>query len=416
MTKTTPNSERVLLVGISYKDCRRYLAEESLLELKELVFSAGAEVVGKFLQVRSQPDRAYLVGRGKLEEIGTSLERLSADLVIFDHELTSAQLRNLENFLKVKVIDRNELILDIFAQRASSREGKLQVELAQLEYLLPRLSGKGSALSRLGGGIGTRGPGETKLEMDRRAIRVRLVRIKQALNRLKARRVLQRRKRQGIPIPTVSIVGYTNAGKSTLFNALANETNHVSSMMFATLDPLVRKISLDAGQEALLTDTVGFVRKLPHTLVAAFRATLEETLEADLILHVIDVAHPEHQVLREAVYVVLAEIGLASTPIVEAYNKVDQVGQVPFIDTTYQHVAISARNGENLSQLLETIQSVLNRNFRDVQLTIPFHRGDIVSRLRESARIQSQEYHEDGIHIQASLPLVDFGRFQQFVN
>ena len=277
MEATSQSQERGILVGV-YRDARRRSFEqESLKELGELVSSAGARVMESFLQERAELNPSYLVGRGKLEEIQNAVMRWRADLVVFDENLTTAQLRNLEEFLGTKVIDRSELILDIFTQRARSREGKLQVELAQLEYLLPRLTGRGLMLSRLGGGIGTRGPGETKLEVDRRTIRVRLSRIKKELQRLEQRRDLQRRKRQGVPIPTVSLVGYTNAGKSTLFNLLTQEEAYVSSRMFATLDPLVRKTSFDSGQEFLLSDTVGFIRKLPHTLVAAFHATLDSS-------------------------------------------------------------------------------------------------------------------------------------------
>ena len=361
-------------------------------------------------------DSSYLVGKGKLEEILNSVTGYQADLVIFDEDLTPGQLRHLEGFLGVKVIDRSELILDIFTQRARSREGKLQVELAQMEYLLPRLTGRGVSLSRLGGGIGTRGPGETKLEVDRRTIRTRLSRIRKELTRLEARRGLHRRKRQGVPIPTVSLVGYTNAGKSTLFSRLTHQETFISSRMFATLDPLVRRVELSSGQEILLSDTVGFIRKLPHTLVEAFHATLEETLEADLVLHVMDVSHPNFASLRESVYGVLDEIGLQGTPILEAYNKIDLLHQIPEVKTSWEHVFISAQTGRGLDTLLEQVELLVNRNYRDVHLTIPFERGDVVSQLRERARIRSQEYTEAGIHLQASLPLSDLGRYRQFVD
>lgn len=416
MEATSQSQERGILVGV-YRDARRRSFEqESLKELGELVSSAGARVMESFLQERAELNPSYLVGRGKLEEIQNAVMRWRADLVVFDEDLTTAQLRNLEEFLGTKVIDRSELILDIFTQRARSREGKLQVELAQLEYLLPRLTGRGLMLSRLGGGIGTRGPGETKLEVDRRTIRVRLSRIKKELQRLEQRRDLQRRKRQGVPIPTVSLVGYTNAGKSTLFNLLTQEEAYVSSRMFATLDPLVRKTSFDSGQEILLSDTVGFIRKLPHTLVAAFHATLEETLQADLILHVIDISHPNHLALRQAVYEVLDEIGLEDTPVVECYNKIDCLRHIPRLDTSRDRVFASARTGEGVSGLLERIEFLINQNYREVHLTIPFDRGDVVSQLRERAHIRVQEYREDGIHLEASLPVADLGRYQQFVD
>ena len=416
MEETSARPERAVLVGVCRDGRHRSFEKESLRELEELTASAGAQVSEVFLQEKSKPDPSFLVGRGKLEEIQNSVLGCQADLVIFNEDLTPAQLRHLEEFLETKIIDRSELILDIFTQRAQSREGKLQVELAQMEYWLPRLTGAGLTLSRLGGGIGTRGPGETKLEVDRRTIRERISRLKRELQRLEARRALQRRKRQGVPIPTISLVGYTNAGKSTLFNALTDQETYVSRRMFATLDPLVRKMVLDSGQETLLSDTVGFIRKLPHTLVAAFHATLEETLEADLILHVIDVSHPNYQALRQAVYEVLDEIGLEGTPVLEAFNKIDLLKQAPHVDTSLEHAFISARSKEGLPRLLQRIEFLINRNFREVHLTIPLHRGDLVSKLRERANIRSQEYREDGIHLRASLPLADLGRYRQFVD
>ncbi len=416
MHDTAAVPERAILVGICRKRSLRYLEEESLGELEELTRSAGAQVVKVFLQEKAHPDPTRLVGAGKLEEIRDYVIGCQADLVIFDEDLTTAQLRKLERVLETKVIDRSELILDIFAQRAHSREGKLQVELAQLEYLLPRLTGRGTDLSRLGGGIGTRGPGETKLEVDRRTIRVRITRNKRELRSLEERRSLHRRKRQRVPIPTVSLVGYTNAGKSTLFNRLAGQDTWVSSTMFATLDPLIRRITLESGQEILVSDTVGFIRKLPHTLVAAFHATLEETLQADLILHVIDVSHHNYGGLRQAVHQVLEEIGLAQTPILEVYNKIDLVeGMIPE-ESSGRSVSISARTGEGLSELLESIASLINLDYADVHLMIPFERGEVVSELRERARIDWQEYHQDGVHLHASLPIADLGRYRQFIH
>lgn len=414
MESTAAAPERAILVGIYPDKSRRSREKESLQELEELTTSAGGHIVAVFLQEKSRPNPAYLVGTGKLEEIRDCALNLQADLVIFDEDLTPAQLSNLEKFLDIKIIDRSELILDIFAQRARSREGKLQVELAQLEYLLPRLTGRGVALSRLGGGIGTRGPGETKLEVDRRTIRVRLSRIKRELRKLVQRRSLQRSKRQGVPIPTVSLVGYTNAGKTTLFNRLSGGDSLVSSRMFATLDPLVRRVTLESGQEILVSDTVGFVRKLPHTLVAAFRATLEETLEADVILHVIDAFSPNHQGLRQAVYQVLEEIGLGETPVLEAYNKIDLMSSMPELDQ--DKVRVSAMTGQGVPTLLQQLALLINRNFKEVFLTIPFERGEVVSELRDRGCVASQEYHEDGVHLHASLPLADLGRYRQFID
>ncbi len=413
--ETAEPRERAILVGF-YRDSRlRAVEEESLEELAELTTSAGGEVADTLIQERPKPDPAYLVGQGKLEEIRESLLIEQANLVIFNEDLTPAQLRNLEQSLDTKVIDRAELILDIFAQRARSSEGKLQVEVAQLEYLLPRLTGRGVQLSRLGGGIGTRGPGETRLEVDRRRIRSRIARIKSELARLEERRGLQRRKRRGVPIPTVSLVGYTNAGKSTLFNRLTNETAFVSARMFATLDPLVRRISFDSGQEVLLSDTVGFIRKLPPTLVAAFHATLEETVQASLLLHVIDVSRDNHDELREAVYRVLEEIGADSANILEVYNKVDLVGEQIHVTTKKEHVLISAKTAEGIENLRTKMSEMVNRGLQVVDLLLPLNRGDIVAQIRDRAIVEKEEYTESGIQIRAALAPADLGRFHAFI-
>jgi len=415
MQETRQPQERAILVGFCRDSRLRKIEEESLEELAELTTSAGAEVADALIQERPNPDPAYLVGRGKLDEIRESLLLEQANLVIFNEDLSPAQLRNLEKYLEAKVVDRGELILDIFAQRAHSREGKLQVELAQLEYLLPRLTGRGVELSRLGGGIGTRGPGETRLEVDRRRIRARISNIKKDLVKLEQRRSLQRQKRQGIPIPTVSMVGYTNAGKSTLFNQLTDEHTFVSRRMFATLDPLVRKVLLRSGQEILLTDTVGFIRKLPHSLVAAFHATLEETLEADLLLHVIDVSQENFQELRKAVYDVLHEIGVTDARVIEVYNKIDQVDEVPLVETEADHVFVSALRKEGLGELRERIQKALNESYETVEMVLPLDRGDLLAQLRERARIATEEYREDGIRIVGQITAADAGRFGQFI-
>ncbi len=408
--------ERAILVGV-YRDSRLKVQEqESMEELAELAESAGARVVDQFIQEKTRLDAAHLLGQGKLDEIGGFVKAYDADLVVFNQDLTPAQLRNLEQTLETKVLDRSELILDIFAQRARSREGKLQVELAQLEYTLPRLTGKGVAMSRLGGGIGTRGPGETKLEVDRRRIRLKISKIKEEIEKLEQRRQLHRQKRKGVPISTTSLVGYTNAGKSTLFNRLTSAETYASPRLFATLDPLVRRLELPSGKEALLADTVGFIRRLPHTLVAAFHATLEETLEADLILHVIDAAHPNHTALRAAVYEVLDQIGYGDRPILEVYNKTDLLPRKPIVDTSRPSVFVSAKTGDGCADLLDQMEAILSRTHRPVHLTIPLDRGDIVSQLRERARIESQDYREDGVHLLAFLSPSDLGRFQDYVD
>lgn len=409
-------SESAILVGLCTDSRRRGQAEESLLELRELIFSAGARVADIFYQEREKADPAYLIGEGKLYEVRDTVFGTDADLVVFDDELTPAQLRNLEEVIGVKVLDRSELILDIFAQRARSKEGKLQVELAQLEYLLPRLTGRGASMSRLGGGIGTRGPGETKLEVDRRRVRRRISRVKEDLERLEARRELHRSRRRSVPIPTVSLVGYTNAGKSTLFTRLTEQETFVSSRMFATLDPLVRKISLPSGQEVLLSDTVGFIRKLPHTLVAAFHATLEETLESDLLLHVVDVSQSHFEELRASVFEVLEEIGVVDIPVLEVYNKIDQIEELPPVSKSRESTFTSALTGEGVEGLVEKIEEVVSRDYRDVTLMIPFGAGDVLNALRERARVQATEYRPDGVHVEASLRSSDIGRFREFLN
>lgn len=404
-----------MLVGLARGPAQRSLTEYSLLELEELVRSAGGEVVRVHLQERSDPDPAFFIGRGKLEQIRTSVFDVFADLVVFDDELSPAQQRNLEKELEVKVIDRSGLILDIFAQRARSREGKLQVELALLEYRLPRLVGRGTALSRLGGGIGTRGPGETQLESDRRVVRRRISRIREELDHLEERRAVQRRKRQGIPMPTISLVGYTNAGKSTLFNRLTTEKSLVSPNMFATLDPLVRRVTLPTGQEALLSDTVGFIRKLPHSLVAAFHATLEETTQADLLLHVIDLSDSNHVLLERTVEQVLEEIGAADIPVLEVFNKIDLVDPAQLVGLPAEGVPISARSGEGLATLLTATEERISRGYREVRMLIPFEHGEVLSAARERGRIERTEYLPEGIEVRLALRKADLGRFREFI-
>jgi len=337
--------------------------EDSINELSELASTAGAEVIAKLVQKRGKPDPAYYIGKGKAEELALLAITIHADLVIFDDELSPAQQRNLERLLKIKVIDRTWLILDIFASRAASKEGKIQVELAQLCYLLPRLVGKGTALSRLGGGIGTRGPGETKLEVDRRRIRRRISVLQKELDEIAKRRGLQRSNRSKSGLPLVSIVGYTNAGKSTLFNALTDSEVFVEDKLFATLDPTIRRCYLPSGDFMLLADTVGFIRKLPHDLVAAFRATLEEATYSDLLLHVVDASHPGKDDHLEAVKEVLGTLGVADRPIITVLNKIDLIpGTLERERILLEHpgaIPVSAETREGLDELLKTISEML---------------------------------------------------------
>lgn len=352
--------EVALLIGIKLPHQPRWEAEESQDELELLATSAGAEVKGRLLQERLEPDPRYLIGHGKALEV-KDLCLQGIDLVIVDEELSGSQQRNLETIIGRKVVDRAGLILDIFAQRARTREGKLQVELAQLTYLLPRLVGSGGDLSRTGGGIGTRGPGETKLEMDRRTIRRRVAKIKEDLAKVRRHRALLRKPRRRFSLPTLALVGYTNAGKSTLFNTLTHASVPVEDQLFATLDPTLRRVLLPNGRTVLLSDTVGFIRKLPPQLIEAFKATLEEVVEADLLLHVIDAVHPQMEIQRQVVEGLLAELGISAKPIIEVYNKIDKLGHTGglALRSGGARVAISAKTGEGLEGLLFKIQETL---------------------------------------------------------
>ena len=355
--------ERALLVGLHRKRSPRWEAEESLEELGRLAESAGATVAGAILQERDAPDPRYLLGKGKAQEIK---DRWSGkiDLLVVDEELSGSQQRSLEELTGRKTVDRPSLILDIFAQRAKTREGKLQVELAQLDYLLPRLVGRGADLSRLGGGIGTRGPGETQLETDRRTIRRRMAKIREELAKVRRHRALLRRPRRRHAIPIVALVGYTNAGKSTLFNALTHSGVMTDDALFVTLDPILRRVTTADGFSFLLSDTVGFIRRLPPQLVAAFKATLEELDEAGLLLHLIDASHPQMMEQKQTVDTILGELGLLDKPIVEVFNKVDllpgRVDQAAFAgSSTAPRVAISALRGYGLDRLREVVRHVL---------------------------------------------------------
>src|SRR5687767_2770789 len=346
--------ERAALVGLITTSARRIEADRSLDELAGLADAAGAAVAVRMLQERPKPDPATFIGGGKVAALAAAYAEAEVDLVVFDNELSPAQLRQLEEKLARKVVDRTQLILDIFARRARTREGKWQVELAQLKYLLPRLVGAGAALSRLGGGIGTRGPGETKLETDRRRIRVRIQTIQREIDQVRQRRAQLRERRQKQSVPTVALVGYTNAGKTTLFNRLTNERAVASDALFVTLDPLLRQVRLPDRRELLLSDTVGFIDRLPHALIAAFRATLEEVAEADLVLHVIDAASPERDRQMAAVRRVLEEVGATEVPIVDVYNKIDAITvdeQRRLRDADPAAALISATTGQGTSEL-----------------------------------------------------------------
>lgn len=405
---TGKQAERAGVVGCYPSSRMRARAEESLDELEALAEAAGARVLTRVLQERPAPDPAYFIGRGKAGEMRELAEAGDIDLFLFDEELTPGQQRNLENEIGCKILDRTQLILDIFARRARTREGQLQVELAQLNYLLPRLSGKGIMLSRLGGGIGTRGPGETKLEMDRRRIRSRIARMKVELEQVRTSRKLQRSRRQGVPVPIVALVGYTNAGKSTLFNALTQAGTEESSRLFATLDPLLRRVTLPNRLEIVLSDTVGFVRKLPHDIVAAFRATLEEVREANLLLHVIDAGNQNWREQAEAVDEVLIQLGVAGTPAIAVYNKIDLLpggshGRAPDLPGC-RSVLISAKTGTGLTELIREIMTELESFAMTVELKIPYANAGVLARLHEQGRVVEEVYEENGVRAKAIIP------------
>ena len=402
--------ERAALVGLVSGSARRIEAEHSMEELAGLADAAGASVVLRMLQERPKPDPATFIGSGKVSSLAAACAEADVGLVIFDNELTPAQLRQLEEKLERKVIDRTQLILDIFARRARTREGKWQVELAQLKYLLPRLVGAGAALSRLGGGIGTRGPGETKLETDRRRIRARIQSIQDEIDQVRQRRSQLRERRQKKSVPTVALVGYTNAGKTTLFNRLTNERAVASNALFVTLDPLVRQVRLPDRRELLISDTVGFIDRLPHALVAAFRATLEEVAEAELALHVIDAATPDRERHMAAVQRVLEEVGAGDVPVIEVYNKIDAITpdeRRRLREADPAAALISATTGEGVGELLQMVASRLALDTRRITITFDsekdFDRQQIV-RLYRVARVISHVATNGRVVIEADVP------------
>jgi len=384
-----------------------FSADDSMAELRELSESAGAVVAGEVLQRRSRPDPATLIGSGKVEELKGALAAAESELAIFDHELTPSQQRNLERALDVRVIDRTQLILDIFARHARTREGQLQVELAQLEYMLPRLAGRGAQMSQLGGGIGTRGPGETQLETDRRKIYRRIRHVKEQLENVRRIRGQQRQRRESVPIATVALVGYTNAGKSTLFNTLTKAGVLESSRMFATLDPTLRQLKLPSRREVLLSDTVGFIRNLPHTLVSAFRATLEEVQRASLLIEVSDVTSPAALEQEAQVEEVLRELEANTKPRLHVMNKIDLLSPVKresLIDTD-SVIHVSAQKGEGLERLLEQIDRLIEQDpISRVHWRVPQSEGKALAAIDARAVVLGREYRDGYVEIEADAP------------
>jgi len=406
--------EKAVLVGVG-----RHIEESDLDELTALADSAGAEPVARIVQSREEPDPATYVGKGKLDEIHRAVHSTGAEAVIFDSELSPGQLRNLEERLKVKVVDRTAVILDIFALHARSREGKAQVELAQLNYLLPRLRGWGEAMSRMGGGIGTRrGPGETKMEIDRQHIRRRITKLKRDIKDLARTRDVKRASRERSGVPQAAIAGYTNAGKSTLMRALTRAEVIVADQLFATLDPTTRRLELPNGREATVSDTVGFVSKLPHDLVEAFRSTLEEVTRADLIVHVADASAVEMEPQIEAVRTVLGEIGAGGVPEVLALNKMDLVSDLDRERIARRHpdaIPISALTGEGLDRLLDRVAEAIPRFPVSVTALVPHDRGDLVAMLHREAEVLSEQPREDGTLIRARVSERAFAQLRSFL-
>ena len=413
-------SERAILIGMEWgRNDSLWTVDDSLEELKQLADTAGATVIKKFIQKRPKPDPAFFIGRGKVQELALYAQQENIYLCIFDDELSPVQQRNIESVMGIRILDRTALILDIFAQRARTNEGKLQVELAQLQYTLPRIMGKGLMLSRLGGGIGTRGPGETKLEVDRRRIRDRIAFIKDQIEKVKAVRSLHRSKRKKNNVFEVSLVGYTNAGKSTLLNTLTNSDIYAKDQLFATLDPTTRQLTLPNKQEIIITDTVGFIQRLPHQLIAAFRSTLEVVTEADLLVHVIDVSHELYKEQAAAVHEVLKEIGAETKPVITVYNKIDKLPPdsklADRLALEEDTVCISAAKKLNLETLQQMIESHLKSKAVEVTLCIPYAETAKAAQLHETANVLEQEYTENGAVMKVILPVEDLEAYNEYI-
>ena len=402
--------EQGILVTVRHaKEDRDWSAEDLSLELRELVISSGVKISTEVTAKCGGFSPKYLIGKGKVEEIASIARENDSAVVIFNYDLSGTQQRNLEEVLDIKTIDRSQLILDIFAQRAHSKEGKIQVELAQLVYLLPRLMGKGIILSRLGGGIGTRGPGEKKLEVDRRKIRDKITRLKKDLDDATRQRAARRKQREKFTASAIAIVGYTNAGKSTLFNTLTNADVYVRGKLFSTLDPIVRKYVLPNNQRIVFSDTVGFIHKLPHYLIESFKATLEEAVHADILLHVIDASHPKMLECNESVRRVLRELGIENTPIIDVLNKKDKIEDEILFAGMKRHfenpIVISALKKEGLDVLIKRLVEKLSSLMVDIKVTIPHKDMRKYNIIHEYGNVLKEEYGKDSIYIEARIPV-----------
>lgn len=396
--------ERVILVGVNTGDIEA--TRQSMEELRELAATAGAETVDSIVQNLEQPVNATYVGKGKIEEIKTRIEETGATGIVCDDELSPVQIKNLEDMLNTKIMDRTLVILDIFAGRARTKEGKLQVELAQLRYRATRLIGAGNVMSRLGGGIGTRGPGEKKLEVDRRLIKERIAQLRREIEEMKAHRELARTQRKKRPTPVAAIVGYTNAGKSTLLNTLTGADVLEEDQLFATLDPTTRVLILPSGQEILLTDTVGFIRKLPHHLIDAFRSTLEEAKYADILIHVVDASNPQMDAQMAVVYETLQQLGVSGQPVVTLFNKQDKLEtpvRMQDLKADYS-LPVSVKTKQGLTDLCEVLEQILRESKVYISRTFPYSQAGTISLIRKYGQLLTEEYREDGIYVEAYTP------------
>lgn len=416
MEQRFETQERAVLVGLNADGLSRedIATDASLEELEALLETAGGFCTAKILQNRHTPDARTFIGQGKAEEVRMLIEATESNMAIFDNALSPSQIRVLEELLGVTVLDRSALILDIFAQRAKTAEGRLQVELAQYKYLLPRLSGMGVSLSRQGGGIGTRGPGETQLETDRRHIRTRISRLEEELEQVRQVRAVQRRQRTKNSVPVVALVGYTNAGKSTLLNRLTGAGIPANNRLFDTLDTTSRQLSVNETLDVILSDTVGFIAKLPHHLVEAFRATLEELEYADLLIHIIDATDPEREAHIAVVDKLVAQLTKADTPVIQCYNKTDLVSPED-IPVGENRVAVSAKGGQGMDRLLELIARNLAQGQHRVTLLLPYHKGGLLDRLHQEAKVQSVDYAPQGIAVEAVVGPVLYGQLRDYI-